>query len=104
MTMTVKLEAPLEHLLRQRAAMTGQTTSEVMRAALRLYLDQVPPEQPTALALGEGLFGRYAGSEDLSTRRRQVLDEIWQERGSTRSAAPRRAAAKRARRRSEPRR
>jgi Ribbon-helix-helix protein, copG family len=93
MTITVKLEAPLEHLLRQRAAMTGQTTSDVLRAALRLYLDQVPPQQPTALGLGAGLFGRFAGSEDLSSRRKQVLDEIWGEGSPPRA----KAAAKRAR-------
>jgi hypothetical protein len=77
---------------------SGETTSEVMRAALRMYLDQVPPEQPTALGLGEGLFGRFAGSEHLASRRKQALDEIWREAQPLPSATARsKAAAKRAR-------
>ena len=34
MTVTVKLDVPLEERLRQRAASTGRSTSDVIRAAL----------------------------------------------------------------------
>lgn len=99
MTVTVKLEAPLEHLLRQRAAMSGQSTSDVLRAALRLYLDHVPPEAPSAAALGADLFGRYAGAADLASERKRVLAEIRDEPRRARVQAKRPAVRRSGRRR-----
>jgi predicted transcriptional regulator len=66
MTVTIKLDVPLEERLRQRAASTGRSTSDVIRAALLAYLDQPEADAArSAYALGEDLFGRHAGASDL---------------------------------------
>ena len=87
MTVTIKLDVPLEERLRQRAASTGRTTSDVIRAALLAYLDQ--PEADTAksaFALGQGLFGRHAGPADLAQNRKQAVADAWEARHAHRGA------------------
>jgi plasmid stability protein len=87
MTVTVKLDLPLEERLRQRAASTGRSTSDVIRAALVAYLDQ--PERaapPSAFALGADLFGRHRGPSDLARRRKQAVADAWAERHARRGA------------------
>ncbi len=77
MTVTIKLEAPLEERLRQRAAATGRSTSDVIRAALRAYLDQ--PEQASmrsAFELGAATLRRHRGAADLAAARREALAEL----------------------------
>ena len=87
MTVTVKLDTRLEERLRQRAAGTGRTTSEVIRAALQAYLDQPEHAAPrSASDLGADLFGRYAGPSDLAQRRKQAAAEAWGERHARRGA------------------
>lgn len=84
MTVTIKLEPTLEERLRQRAASTGRTTSDVVRAALQAYLDL--PEAaaaPSAFALGAGLFGRHSGQADLAQRRKQAAADVWANRHAT---------------------
>ena len=81
MTVTIKLDAPLEERLRQRAASTGRSTSDVVRAALQAYLAQ--PEADTACsayALGEDLFGRHRGPADLAQQRKQHAAEAFAQR------------------------
>jgi plasmid stability protein len=81
MTVTIKLEAGLEQQLRQRAASTGRSTSDVVRAALQLYLAQAEAAPPrSAFALGEDLFGRHAGPADLAQCRRAERDAVWDQR------------------------
>lgn len=85
MTVTIKLEAPLEERLRQRAASTGRSTSEVVRAALQSYLAQSEAEAPrSAYALGEDLFGRHHGPADLAHNRKQHVAEAWATRHARR--------------------
>lgn len=87
MTVTIKLDVPLEERLRQRAASTGRSTSDVVRAALLAYLDQ--PEGDTArsaFALGEDLFGRHAGPTDLAAGRKQAVADAWEARHRRRGA------------------
>ncbi len=81
MTVTIKLESSLEEELRERAAATGRTTSDVIRAALRAYLAQ-PEAQPglSPHALGEDLFGRHSGPADLATTRKRALTDALQQR------------------------
>jgi plasmid stability protein len=87
MTVTIKLDAALEQQLRQRAASTGRSTSDVVRAALQQYLAQADPAPPrSAFALGEDLFGRHVGSADLAQRRRAERDAVWADRHQRRSA------------------
>jgi plasmid stability protein len=84
MTTTVKLPDPLEKSLRQRCAQEGRSISEVMRDALTAYLAQ-PVVTASAFALGEGVFGRFAGNVDLAeTRKNQVLD-VWEDKQGRRS-------------------
>ncbi len=84
MTVTIKLEATLEERLRQRAASSGRSTSDVMRAALSAYL-AVPEGAPrSAFDLGADLFGRHRGPPDLAEDRRQHANDVWAERHARR--------------------
>lgn len=77
-TITVKLDATLEEQLRRRAAGTGRSTSEVIRAALAAYLQQTDQEAvPSAYVLGRDLFGRFAGDPDLAQNRKRLLAATW---------------------------
>lgn len=84
MTTTVKLPDPLEKSLRQRCAQEGRSISEVMRDALTAYLAQ-PPVSASAWVLGEGLFGRYSGPEDLAETRKNQLAEVWGDKQARRA-------------------
>ena len=88
MTVTVKLDAQLEQQLRQRAAGSGRSTSEVIRAALQAYL-ALPDERAaprSAFDLGAELFGRHRGPADLAQRRKQSAADAWSERHAKRGA------------------
>ncbi|WP_326539753.1 ribbon-helix-helix protein, CopG family [Pseudorhodoferax sp.] len=88
MTVTVKLDLALEAQLRQRAATTGRSTSDVIRAALQAYLDQPEAAAPrSAYELGAGLFGRHHGPAGLAQGRKQAVAETWAERHARRGAA-----------------
>lgn len=79
MTVTVKLDALLEEQLRQRAAATGTTTSDVIRQALQAFLAAGTEAAPSAHALGADLFGRHRGTADLATQRKRQLADLWAE-------------------------
>jgi plasmid stability protein len=85
MTVTVKLESDLEGELRLRAALTGRTTSDVIRAALEAYLGR-PETMPrrSAFDLGQGLFGRHRGSTDLAANRKRELADAWADKHARR--------------------
>lgn len=85
MTVTIKLDVPLEERLRQRAARTGRSTSDVVRAALLAYLD-LPEADPalSAYELGADLFGRHEGPADLAQGRKRAMAEAWGERHARR--------------------
>ena len=80
MTMTVKLDAPLERDLRSRCAAVGRSASALMREALQAYLAQTEPRSPSAYALGQDLFGKHAGSQDLASQRKAELQRIWDQK------------------------
>jgi Arc/MetJ-type ribon-helix-helix transcriptional regulator len=87
MTVTVKLDTQLEERLRRRAAGSGRSTSEVIRAALQAYLDQPERAAPrSAFDLGADLFGRHRGPADLAQRRKQAAAEVWGARHARRGA------------------
>ncbi len=85
MTMTVKLDPLLEEQLRQRANSTGSTASDVIRAALQLYLSQVETAPlRSAFALGAGLFGQHRGAPGLAQNRKQELVQLWGDKAAKR--------------------
>jgi predicted transcriptional regulator len=87
MTVTIKLDTALEERLRQRAASTGRSTSDVVRAALHEYLaDADRALQRSPYELGEGLFGRHQGSVDLASQRKALLAEAWAAKHAGRGA------------------
>ena len=80
MTMTVKLDAPLERALRSRCASLGRSASAVMRDALQSYLAQTELPAPSAYELGKDLFGVYGGPVNLARDRKAELAKIWDEK------------------------
>ncbi len=76
MTMTVKLDAPLERALRNRCASMGRSASAVMRDALQSYLAQTATPAPSAYVLGSDLFGLHAGPKDLASKRKTQLAQV----------------------------
>ena len=80
MTMTVKLDAPLERALRSRCASVGRTASAVMRDALQSYLAQTTAPAPSAYALGSDLFGQHTGPKDLASKRKAGVAQVWDEK------------------------
>ena len=87
MTVTIKLDTALEERLRQRAASTGRSTSDVVRAALHEYLAEAGRElQRSPYELGEGLFGRHHGNADLASRRKALLATAWADKHARRGA------------------
>ena len=85
MTVTIKLETALEEQLRQRAAATGRTTSDVVRAALQSYLAQDERgSRRSAFELGADLFGRHRGPAGLAQDRKRGLADAWAERQARR--------------------
>lgn len=91
MTMTVKLDAPLERALRSRCASLGRSASAVMRDALQSYLAQTAAPAPSAYALGSDLFGRYAGPKDLASKRKAELAQAWDEKRPLQTTRPKTA-------------
>jgi plasmid stability protein len=78
MTVTVKLDPVLEEQLRRRAAGSGRSTSEIIRAALVAYLtDAGLPTGASAYALGSHLFGRHAGDPGLAQGRKHAMADEW---------------------------
>lgn len=88
MTMTVKLDAPLERALRGRCAAVGRSASALMREALQAYLAQTEPPAPSAYALGQDLFGKHAGAQDLASGRKAELQQIWEQKHPAFPLAP----------------
>ena len=80
MTMTVKLDAPLERALRSHCASLGRSASAVIRDALQSYLAQTALPAPSAYELGKDLFGVYGGHVNLASDRKAELAKIWDEK------------------------
>ena len=77
MTITIKLDISLEERLRQRAASAGRSNSDIVRAALRSFLDQSDPEPArSAHDLGHEFFGRHRGAADLAQNRKGGLADV----------------------------
>ena len=87
MTVTIKLDTALEERLRQRAASTGRSTSDVVRAALHDYLAEADRDLlRSPYELGRSLFGRHKGSADLASNRKALLADAWDAKHARRGA------------------
>ena len=86
MTITIELGISLEQRLRQHAASTGRSTSDVVRAALQVFLDQTQTESVRpAHELGNEFFGRHRGAADLAQNRKGGLADVVAARHARRS-------------------
>jgi predicted transcriptional regulator len=73
--LTVRLPQELENKLKQIAATEKRTKTQVIRAALEVYL-QAKQDDKSASELGEDLFGRHgSGQGQLSTSYKSLLKE-----------------------------
>jgi hypothetical protein len=55
--------------LRHRAAMEGRTQAEIIRDALRKYVEEVPSQRPALVGIGRHRSGR----KDVSERAEELL-------------------------------
>ena len=73
--LTVRLPQELEDRLKQIAASEKRTKTQLIRAALEIYL-QARQGRKSASELGEDLFGRHgSGHGQLSTGYKSLLKE-----------------------------
>jgi hypothetical protein len=61
-------------ILRRARATTGQNTSAIIKAALRLYAQTLPSETPIELFERFGVVGAASGPKDLSERYKSLVD------------------------------
>ena len=74
-TVSLKLAATLEQELAATARKRGTSKSEILRTALRLYLDEEALGIPeSCLALAGDLIGAAEGPEDLSANKEHLQD------------------------------
>lgn len=66
---TTRLDEEDQALLRRVRALTGATTSTVIKAALRCYAQSLPHESPLHLFERHGLVGALQGPTHLSKGR-----------------------------------
>jgi hypothetical protein len=77
MTITIRLPAELEAVLRARLDGQDVGLSAFVRAAIAEKLDREASGTSSAYELGKHLFGRHgSGRDDLSTNRKAILGEI----------------------------
>jgi hypothetical protein len=69
-----RLDAEEQALLRRAREVTGQTTSAVIKAALRQYAAGLPQRSGLDILRERGLVGSVEGPTDLSENYKQVVD------------------------------
>jgi Arc/MetJ-type ribon-helix-helix transcriptional regulator len=75
MSLSIRLDKPLEELLRRRLQLDGMSLSDFIRDAIREKLTKAD-NKSSPYELGQHLFGRYgSGRDDLSTNRKALLRE-----------------------------
>ncbi len=70
-------------ILRRARATTGQNTSAIIKAALRLYAQTLPSETPIELFERFGVVGAVSGPEDLSETYKSRIDYSSKHRSRT---------------------
>ena len=83
--LAVRLPENLENELSLYAEMSDKTKTDVVKEALRLYLNTKEAEElKTPYELGELFFGKYeSGRDDLSTTYKQKLKRKLSEKQTT---------------------
>jgi hypothetical protein len=69
-----RLDEEERAILRRARARTGQNTSAVIKAALRLYAQTLPSESPLELFERFGVVGAVSGPKDLSETYKSRVD------------------------------
>lgn len=76
MTISIRLEKPVEEALREQAKSQKVTLSAFVRDAILEKIEREKTARPDPYELGKALFGRYASDRnDLSTNRKAILKE-----------------------------
>lgn len=69
-----RLDAEERAILRRARSTTGQNTSAIIKAALRLYAQTLPSETPIELFERFGVVGAVSGPENLSETYKSRVD------------------------------
>lgn len=76
MTISIRLEKPIEEALRKQIKSQKATLSAFVRDAILEKIEREKNIRPNPYELGKTLFGRYASDrDDLSTNRKAILKE-----------------------------
>lgn len=76
MTISIRLEKPIEEALRQQMLMQNATLSAYVRDAILEKIEREKIAKPNPYELGKMVFGRYSSDRnDLSTNRKATLKE-----------------------------
>ena len=76
MSISIRLEKPIEEALRKQIKTQKATLSAFVRDAILEKIEREKNARPNPYELGKALFGRYkSGSDDLSTNRKAILKE-----------------------------
>jgi hypothetical protein len=77
MSITIRLPHKLEARLRRHIEVQCLALSKFVREAIAEKLDRDATRSPNAYELGKSLFGKHgSGRNDLSNRRKAILDDI----------------------------
>ena len=69
-----RLDAEENELLERARALTGKSTSAIIKEALRMYCAELPSESPLEIFVRHGVVGAVAGPEDLSETYKDRID------------------------------
>lgn len=69
-----RLDEEEREILRRARATTGQNTSAIIKAALRLYGDSLARESALAIFERKGLIGALSGPRNLSESYKELVD------------------------------
>lgn len=76
MTISIRLEKPIEAALRKQIKTQKATLSAFVRDAIIEKIEREKNARPNPYELGKKLFGRFSSNhDDLSTKRKTILKE-----------------------------
>ena len=76
MTISIRLEKPIEQALRKQIKSQKATLSAFVRDAILEKIEREKSTRPSPYELGKTLFGRYSSDrDDLSVNRKAILKE-----------------------------